>query len=116
MWKYHQQKAWHQVYPCGKSFVQLRKNESPNTEPCETSAFTKFQLGHWPFKTTLLHLLWRNHSNGSGILPFIPLFFSLYKRPSCQTLSNTLHKSKKTPRTSNDGLAANVLKYYELFK
>ena len=34
---------------------------------------------------------------------------SLYKRPSCQTLSNALDKSRKTPLTSKDGFASNAL-------
>ena len=82
----------------------------PNTGPCATLAFPIFQLEDWPFKTTLWHLLWRNDSIWSRISPFISLFFSLYRRPSCQTLSNVFDKSKKTPWTSNDGLASNALK------
>ena len=38
------------------------------------------------------------------------LFISLHRKPSCQTLSNAFDKSKKTPRTFNDGLASNALK------
>ena len=36
-----------------------------------------------------------------------------YKRPSCQTLSNAFDKSRKTPRTSREGLASKA-RYYEL--
>ena len=32
--------------------------------------------------------------------------FSLYKRPLCQTLSNALDESRKTPLTSNDEFAS----------
>ena len=35
--------------------------------------------------------------------------FSLYKRPSCQTLSNVLDKYRTTPLTSNDKFASNAL-------
>ena len=34
--------------------------------------------------------------------------FSLYKRPSQQTLSDVLDKSSKTPSTSNDAFASNA--------
>ena len=34
---------------------------------------------------------------------------SLYKSPSCQTLTNALDKSRKTPVTSNEGFASNAL-------
>ena len=43
-------------------------------------------------------------------LPFIPLFFSLYKRLLCQTLSNAFDKSRKIRRTANDEFASNTLK------
>ena len=39
----------------------------------------------------------------------ISMRFSLYKRPSCQTFSNALDKSRKTTLTSNDGFASNAL-------
>ena len=88
----------------------MRKSRGPDTEPCGIPAFTNFQLEDWPFKTTRWRLLWKNDSNESRKFPFIPLFFSLRRSPSWQTLSDAFDKSKKTPRISNDGLASNALK------
>ena len=85
----------------------MRKNKAPNTEPYRRPAFTNFQLEDWPSKTTLCRLLWRNDSIRPRRLPFISLFFSLRRKPLCQTLSNALDKFKKT---SNDRLALNALK------
>ena len=42
-------------------------------------------------------------------LSHIPMRLSLYNRPSCPTLSNALDKFRKTPLTSNNGLASNAL-------
>ena len=64
----------------------------------------------WPFNTTLWRLLWRSDSIRSRRLLVIPLFFSLYRSPSCQTLTNAFDKSKKTSRTSNGRLASDALK------
>ena len=94
----------------------MRKNKGPNTEPFVTLALTNFQLEDWPLKTTLWRLLWRNDSIRSRKLPFIPLFFSFRRRPSCQTVSNASDKSKKTSRTYNDGLASNALKILWVIK
>ena len=38
----------------------------------------------------------------------MPYAFNLYKRPSCQTLSNALHISEKTPPTSTMGFSSNA--------
>ena len=102
--------------PSGRSFTYMRKNSGPNTDPCGTPPLIDSQLEIWPFKTTLWFLLWRNDLIRWRAFPFIPLLLSLYKRPSCQTLSNAFDKSRKTPRTSREGLASKHHKYYELLK
>ena len=67
---------------------------------------TDFQIDDWPLKTTRWHLLFKNDLISLKRLPLIPLLFSLYMWPSCQALSNALDRSRKTPRTSNKGLAS----------
>ena len=64
----------------------------------------------WPVKTTLWRLKWRNDSIRSVKSPFIPLFLSLHRWISCQTLSNAFDKSNKIQWLCNEGLVSNVLK------
>ena len=70
------------------------------------------QISNWKadYLKQLFCLIWRNDSIRWRRLPLVPLFFSLYRRPSFQTLSNAFDKSKKTPQTSNDGFTSNALK------
>ena len=42
--------------------------------------------------------------------PHIPMRLCLNNRPPCQTLSNALDKSRKTPFTSDDAFPSNALK------
>ena len=53
-----------------------------------------------PFNTTLWYLSVKKLEITFNIFPPTPLHFSLYIKPSCQTLSKALLMSKKTPRTS----------------
>ena len=88
----------------------MRKNNGPRTEPCGTPAVTDFQAEDWPSRTTHWHLLFNNDLIILKRLPSIPLLLSLKRRPSCQTLSNALNRSRKTPQTYDEGLALKALK------
>ena len=81
----------------------MRKNNGPRTEPCGTPAVTDFQAEDWVSRTTRWHLLFKSDLISLKRLPSIPVLLSLQRRPSWQTLSNALDRSRKTPRTSNEG-------------
>ena len=50
-----------------------------------------------PLKQPFVHNLGKRSKSSLSSKPYV---FNLNKRPSCQTLSNTLEISKKTPPTS----------------
>ena len=92
-----------------KSFIKTKNDKGPRIEPCGTPALIYDHFEFWLFRRTLWNLSDKNEAISPKYSSHIPKGFSLYKRPSCQTLSNDLGKSRKTPLTSNDGFASNAL-------
>ena len=72
----------------------------PRIDLWGTPAFTSLQDECWQFKTTRCFLDFKKYFKSSSNLPEMPFSWSLNIRPSCHTLSNALHISKNTPRTS----------------
>ena len=100
------------VRPKWRSLMQMGKIDGPKTEPSGSPAVTDFHTEDWPLKTTLWHLFFKNYLMSLRRLLLTPLLLSLSKRPSCQTLSNDLDRSKKTPQISNQRLASKALKMF----
>ena len=75
----------------------MRNKKGPDRQRCKTPVFEFPIERRTAYKVTFWCLLWINDSIRLKRLPFIPLFFSLHRRPSPQTSSNAFDKSKKTP-------------------
>ena len=88
----------------GRLLMYIKKSSSPNIDPWGTPASTGTHLECCPLRTTLCCLSLRKLWNNLSKFPEIPKVSSLYKRLSCQTLSNALEISRKRPITSSDGL------------
>ena len=78
--------------------------------PSGMPVLTFYHFENWPLRTTLWYLLCKKDSIRLKKLPSVLLFLSLCIRPLCQTLSKALDKSKKIPRTSNEGLSSKAVK------
>ena len=92
----------------GRSFMSIKNRSGPNTDPCGTPETTSFHSEVWQFKTTLSMRFWRWFLKSESSSPWTPYVFN-YKRPSCQTLSNVLDISKKTPLTSTVWFSSNAV-------
>ena len=75
----------------------IRKKKGPNTEPWGVPASTGYHDDVWSFNTTLWNLFFKKRIINLRCIPFIPMYFILWIRPSCQT-------QWKTPQTSTGGL------------
>ena len=84
-----------------KSLIYIRNDNGPSMETWGTPALTSDQSQTCPFNKTLCFLFLRNSHKRFSKLPDIPFRFNLKKRPSCQTLSNAFHISRKSPLTLN---------------
>ena len=67
------------------------------TDPCGTPELIFLHPDVWPFKTTLRSRFWRSFLSSESNLPSTLYDFNLKMRPWCQTLSNALEMSRKTP-------------------
>ena len=89
------------ISPCGKSLIEIRKIKGPNTEPCRIPAFKNFQLEDYDRFKQLCDVNYGEMTQLDQKDYYFLHCFLLYRRPSCQTLSNVFAKSNKTPQTSN---------------
>ena len=86
--------------PSDKSLIWIRKNNAPRIDFWGTLTSILVQDECCPFKTTFCFLWYKKWVITYKRLPNIPCYFNLKRRPSCQTLSNALDISKKTPVVS----------------
>ena len=91
---------------------QGSQSKGSNIDPWVTPASTGAHLECWPLKTTLHSLSPGKLWNNLGKFSEIPNISSLYKRPSCQTLSNALEIWRQIPLQVLD-YDQNLSKYYE---
>ena len=87
---------------------KITSSDVANTVPCDTPGFTFLQPEVWSFSKTLCFRSLRQHSNKDSKSTSTLQGFNLNKRPLCQTLSNALDMSKKTPVTSTGELLKKV--------
>ena len=80
--------------------IYIRKNNGPRIDSWWFSALVLVQDECCPFKKTLCFLWYKTSVITFERLPDKPFCFNLKRRPSCQTLSNALDISRKTPVVS----------------
>ena len=81
--------------------IYITNNNGPRIDPWGTPALTSDQSENCPFNENLCFLFLRKSHKRFSKLPHIPFCFNLKMRLSCQTLSNALYISRKTPLPSN---------------
>lgn len=88
----------------GRSLIKVKKSNGLKTEPCGSPDKTGAQFDCCPLRNTLCCLVVRKLWNSLRRVPDMPRVSSLYKRPSCYTLSNAFKIYVKLPLTSSDRL------------
>ena len=88
----------------------MRKKNGPKTGPGGTPALTFFHFVDWSLSSWSLTLWYPLCKKDSIRLNRLPLFLSLCIRNLCQTLLQTLDKSREIPETSKKGLAPKAVK------
>ena len=88
----------------GRSSMYIKKSSGLNIDPWGTPVSTGAYLECWPLRATLCCLSLKKLWNNLSKFPEIPRVSSLYKRPSCQTLSSALEILRKMPLTLSVGL------------
>ena len=82
-----------EVDPSDKYLIYIKNNNGPRIEPYGIPALICDHFEVRSMKRTVWYLL---HKNEPKYFSHIPMHFNSYKRPTCQTLSNALDKSKQT--------------------
>ena len=98
----HQQKFYTLIlFRQADHLYESEMNEILITDPCGTPKLIFLHPDVWPFKTTLRSRFWRSFLSSESNLPSTLYDFNLKMRPSCQTLSNALEMSRKTPHINS---------------
>ena len=87
--------------PSARSLIRIMKRRGPKIDTRGTPALTPVHEEICPFRITLCFLSFKESDNTLSRLPEIPFCFSSEIKPLCQTLSNAIEISRKTPLTSN---------------
>ena len=86
--------------PSERLFIKIKNNNRPRMETWGTPAMTFVHVEIWPVISTCCFLSLKKSRKSWSKLHDIPCWVNLKILRSCQTLSNALEMSKKTPLTS----------------
>ena len=91
-----------------RSKMYIRKSVGPRIEPWGTPTLTGYSCEGLPFRTTQLSIT-EKIRNKAKYLTLNSIRLSLWRRPTCQTLSKALDLSIATARVALDQLKALVI-------
>ena len=95
-----------------RSFIYIRNNRGPKTEPWGTPDSIWRKSEYEPFTATRCLRFVKYEESTFTREPEIPFCFSLKIKPSCQTLSNAFEYRERPPSSQENRIGQRTLQSY----